>query len=181
MVHPIKIPSWSWIIIIPILLIGIIFLLGPKYIKYLQHKGHAVRPIPTSSEAQQSKKIIKPNIPTDHNITTTVKGESEYNGPETHYKNGKFSPLEVKLKQDLSGFGCLLKIFNDDSSPLTIRLGPYEQSLKYNYGYKYPFIPGGGYMIIDPRFNRSREEFLDLAHPENKFYVNIDKSCLPGL
>ncbi len=110
---------------------------------------------------------------------TNVLPENKYDGPVVIYKDGVFSPPVIQLKTSTSDMGCLLKISNDSGSPLVIRLGPYDMSLKENYGRKYPEVPAGKSMVIDPRFGRKKEEFINLASPAEKFLMEIDESCLP--
>lgn len=169
--------NWKLILSVLLLFTGLIFLLGPRYIKYLNSrraKDLPRIPVDFKSDGFSSPDFIKGKT------TTTVVPEEKYDGPAVHFSGEKFYPKTVRLEQNASGIGCLLKIFNDGSKPLTVRLGPYEMSVKNNYGSQYPPIPSGKYMIIDPRFGRQREEFLDFEHSERKFSAEIDSSCLPA-
>ena len=152
-------------VIILVILAFLVWFGGPFYLKFLSSRYH-----PEPGETP-----LKIN-----GSTTNALPESSYNGPVVNYKNGQFSPPTVQLKVSASGMGCLLKVQNQDQNPLTIRLGPYTMSLKDNYGQKYDPIPPGKYLIFDPRFGMTKEEFLNLNRPEEKFEVEVDSSCLPN-
>lgn len=159
------------------MLIFIIFLagikiVGPYYLKYLAKD----QPQPELSKSLFSPTTSKPN---DGSIAPVeVKNADEYRGGVVRYKETGFAPSNIKLEENGTGFGCLLKIVNDGKSPLVVRLGPYEMSVKSNYGVKYDPILSGGEMLIDPRFGRRTEEFLNFQKPEHKFTIEFGTTCV---
>lgn len=161
--------NWPWIILALALFLCSAFFLGPLWIKYLSSQKANQIEGPSPVEPEKNSDLIK----------TDVKSSGENLKAVVRYLNNRFVPEKIKLKNDYTGFGCLLKIINESSKPLTIRLGPYPLSKRENYGRKYDPIPVKDFMIIDPRFGKGSEEFLNLRSPEEKFFVEIDKSCLP--
>lgn len=168
--------NWFWLLLIFILFLAGTKLFGPYYLKYLNKNEGATPVLPKnlfpSTPSTQSDK--SPEIPTP----VTVKNPDEYRGGVVRYKEGGFLPANLKLEEKGTGFGCLLKIVNESKSPLVIRLGPYEMSVRDNYGVKYTPMPAGGEILIDPRFGRRTEEFLNFQKPEHKFTIEFGKTCI---
>ncbi|MDP3710127.1 MAG: hypothetical protein Q8R29_00160 [bacterium] len=164
--------NWFWFLLVFIVFLAGIKIVGPYYLKYLA-KDQPQTELPKSLFAPTTSK------PNDNSIAPVeVKNADEYKGSVVRYKESGFSPSQIKLEEDGTGFGCLLKIINDSKDPLIVRLGPYEMSVKSNYGFKYDPIPPGGNILIDPRFGRRTEEILNFNRPQDKFLIEFGPACV---
>lgn len=164
--------NWFWFLLVFVIFLAGIRILGPYYLKYLAKD----QPQPELPKSLFVPATDKPNNNTIAPVE--VKNADEYRGGVVRYKESGFSPSQIKLEESGTGFGCLLKIANDSKSPLVVRLGPYDMSVKDNYGVKYAPIPSGGEMLLDPRFGRRTEEFLNFQKPEHKFMIEFGTTCV---
>ena len=163
--------NWFWALLVFILFLVLIQILGPYYLKYLSREKEPALP----------ESLILPAPDKSGNVPATpvtVKNADEYRGQVIRYKESGFSLSRIKLEQDETGLGCILKIANDSKDPLIVRLGPYEMSVKSNYGFKYNPIPSGGEILIDPRFGRRTEEILNFNKPQDKFFIEFGTTCI---
>lgn len=157
---------WEHLLISLLILGGLIWILGGSYLKFLAQKYYYEK----TSETSQIRNL-GPSV-----TESVIKLEGSYDGAVINYTERGFDKTET----DITRPSCLLKIQNQSSQSLTLRLGPYELSRKSNYGQKYADIKPGDNMIMDPRYGRSREEYLNYQNPVQKFYVNIDSACQPA-
>jgi len=153
--------NWKWFLAVFLILIALIIFLGPRYIDFLSYLNRF-----TGSSSENFR-----------GANTEVKPSDDFVGQVIHYTDQGFSTPQLFMKQDYSGLGCLLQIKNKSGDALVLRLGPYPKSLQNNYGQQYESLPSGESMIIDPRYGRTQEEFLNLSNPEQKFSVKFDSSC----
>lgn len=163
---------WFWFLLVFIIFLVAVKILGPYYLKYLakdQQQPELPKSLSTPTTSKSNDSIITP---------VTIKSADEYKGQVVRYKESGFSPSKIKLEENGTGFGCLLKIVNESKNPLVVRLGPYEMSVKDNYGVKYDPIPSGGEILIDPRFGRRTEEILNFNKPQDKFFIEFGTTCI---
>lgn len=160
-----------FLLVFVVFLIGI-RIVGPHYLRYLAKDQ-------PQSEPPKSLFVPTTSKPNDNSIAPVeVKNADEYRGGVVRYKESGFSPTKIKLEEGGTGFGCLLKIINDSKDPLIVRLGPYEMSVKDNYGVKYDPVPSGGEILLDPRFGRRTEEILNFNKPQDKFFIEFGTTCI---
>lgn len=168
----------TWLIIALLIFIGLVKWIGPYYMQYLSKSTYHTQPV-SGQDGTSSDNQLPTQKPGTPNPSTVVKPADEYGGRVVNYSDHKFTPNKINLKQEDPGYGCFLKIINNSSAPLTIRLGPYEKSVQNNYGYAYEAISPGQSLTIDPRFGMRTEEYLNLQLPDEKFQVDFDKTCIP--
>ena len=164
--------NWFWFLSVFIIFLVGIRVFGPYYLKYLG-RSEQKPTLPENLFSPETEKFDNRII-----TPTTVKGADDYKGPVVRYKESGFSPSRIKLEENETGLGCILKIANDGNEPLIVRLGPYEMSIKSNYGFKYDPVPPGGEILIDPRFGRRTEEILNFNKPQDKFFIEFGASCV---
>lgn len=160
--------NWFWFLLAFILFLAVVQFLGPRYLEYISRKERIKSPsyiLPSSDNKAESSPV-------------KVKTADEYDGVVVYYKNGGFTPTRLKLEQTGSGLGCLLKVENQSRGSLVVRLGPYEESVLKNYGFRYDPIAPGKSILIDPRFGRRTEEILNFQKPEEKFFIEFGKTCI---
>lgn len=92
------------------------------------------------------------------------------------YTDSGFTPISLELKQNESGLGCLLKIVNNSSGELLLRLSPYDPEGKRGFSFS-PVAPGEA-IKIDPRHGSLNPlSFHNRHDPSKEFTVTLDSNC----
>ena len=116
------------------------------------------------------------NAPSANGPETRIIGE-EFTGPVIRYTDEGFSPKSISLsKEDRVHTSCAIKIVNDSSGELLVRLGPPAE--KDNRGFPYPSVPKGQSILIDPRYSGIfKAEFYNRHLPVHTVEVTLDPAC----
>lgn len=154
---------------------GIVFLLGIAIffgLRLFSQEAPAIN-MPSAENYHGTSAGGSNNAPTGP-VAKIVSG-SESGEPSVVYGGGKFVPQKLVLKANGSGGGCLIRVINSSSNPLTIELGPYN---KGDYrGPQYAAIPPGGNILIDPRYRIPKIVFYNRDKPTDDFLVELGDGC----
>lgn len=152
---------------------GLVIFLSLRFLPQSSPAG-LPSPLPNASDAVGGERGEETKKPAG--ASTRIINEREFAGPSLTYASGVFSPKEFTIKQNDTGDGCLIRIFNQSSQALNIRLSPH--SPKDDRGFHYSAIPPGSAGIIDPRYRLPDVAFHNHDKPDEEFSVHLDESCL---
>ena len=147
---------------------GLLFLLGIGGALFYINKN--------TSRPEGNKTETEEEAPDTRDQKTQVVGD-EFTGPVIRYSDTGFVPTSISLtKEDRARTSCAIKITNESSGELLIRLGPPTE--KDNWGVMYPPVPPGELTLIDPRYTGiPKQKFYNRHMPGHTFEAILDPAC----
>lgn len=129
--------------------------------------------------AREPENAPNESKPQDSNTgpEATIIDEKNFEGITVRYTDAGFSPDRIVFSaRDAKLSGCILKIQNDSSGDLLLRLGPPQE--KDNKGFGYSPIPPGESGLIDPRYSGIfEEEFYNRKKTAHRFSASLNAPC----